>query len=243
MFSIIFCTLSLFPQVVIMLVMKWIEKFDLFLFDFDGLLVDTERLHFLAYQTLCKRHNCELSWSFEHYCTIAHADAEGLKKEIYQAFPLLYQKEPSWQNLYMEKKRIYLELLENGRLQLMPGVETLLNALFKSNISRAVATHSPREQIEKIKSSLPILNSIPNWITREDYIHPKPAPDAYLTAIERVGKSTDRIIGFEDSLRGLRALQATPALAVLIAPDCPSNLGKNTLHFTSLADCSLQFGM
>lgn len=47
---------------------------------------------------------------------------------------------------------------------------------------------------------------------------PKPDPECYLRAIALCAQPGDRIIGFEDSLRGLQALQQTSALPVLICP-------------------------
>ena len=44
--------------------MNWISNYDLFLFDLDGLLVDTEKLHFEAYKRLCSRFGYELAWDF-----------------------------------------------------------------------------------------------------------------------------------------------------------------------------------
>ena len=35
--------------------MDWIKKYQLFLFDFDGLLVNTEEMHFLAYKQMCEK--------------------------------------------------------------------------------------------------------------------------------------------------------------------------------------------
>jgi beta-phosphoglucomutase-like phosphatase (HAD superfamily) len=60
------------------------------------------------------------------------------------------------------------------------------------------------------------LESIPVWITREQYTHPKPAPDAYLKAVELLADPGDRIIGFEDTMKGVKALQAAGVQPVLI---------------------------
>lgn len=214
--------------------MRWIEKFDLFLFDLDGLLVDTEKLHFEAYRALCKQHGHRLDWDFDHYVQIAHTSHDGLQKAIY---PLIEQG-GSWDTLYQEKKALYIEMLRQGTLELMPGVEPLLKELAFSSAKRCVATHSARGQVETIKQKLPILKTIPVWITREDYENPKPAPDAYLKAIELLGDPGDRIIGFEDSLRGLRALQETPAEPVLICdPNHPQLKGEPlgaATHYSSL---------
>lgn len=199
--------------------MRWIERFDLFLLDFDGLLVDTERLHYEAYKELCSRYDFELPLEFPQYLGIAHSSAEGLKNAIH---PHLMEKEKNWDVLYKQKVKIYLELLHSGKLALMPGVEQFLEELSTHRLKRCVATNSSKQQVEIIKESLPILKSIPVWITREDYEDPKPAPDAYLKAIELLADPEDKIIGFEDSIRGIQALQGTPALPVLIChPDHP----------------------
>ena len=86
--------------------MRWIHQFQLFLFDFDGLLVNTEELHFLAYKKMCSNRGFNFDWSFERYCESANYIADLLKHELYEKFPLLYEMEPSWDVLYAEKKAI-----------------------------------------------------------------------------------------------------------------------------------------
>jgi len=198
---------------------QWIHTFSLYLFDFDGLLVNSEHLHFAAYVEMCRRHGYTLSWDFYRFCLAAHYSSVGLRDGIFQEFPELKASVPAWDELYMEKKAIYQELIESGKLELMPGVEPLLNALQQADIRRGVATNSTLAQVEAIKKQLPILQSIPVWITREDYQKAKPEPDAYLTAIKRIGKENDRMIGFEDSLRGIQALKGAGVQPVLICPD------------------------
>lgn len=195
--------------------MNWIRDFQLFLFDFDGLIVDTEGLHYAAYVNMMARRGFKLDWSYAKYSEMAHLNATAIKEGLYAEFPGL---DPNWDVLYAEKKQAYRELILSGNLKLMPGVEPLLKALELANIRRCVVTHSLLEQTLLIRSKLPILNSIPKWITREDYEKPKPAPECYLRAIQLYGRQGDKIIGFEDSLRGLEALKKTPALPVLICP-------------------------
>jgi HAD superfamily hydrolase (TIGR01509 family) len=98
----------------------------------------------------------------------------------------------------------------------MPGVEPFLLALLEQNLTRVVVTHSAKALVEALADKNPLLHTIPHWITREDYAMPKPAPDGYLRAIRDFSKPGDRIIGFEDSSRGLRSLMQTPATAILI---------------------------
>lgn len=221
--------------------MQWVENFQLFLFDFDGLLVNTEHLHYQAYVDMLSRRGYKVDWSFLRFCELAHYDAEGLKNQIYIEFPDI---EPNWEILYNEKKQIYFELLGSGKIKLMPGVENLLSELEKKQIRRCVVTNSFLEQIQFIRAQIPVLKTIPKWITREDYLKLKPDPECYLRAIQLYGKPGDKIIGFEDSFRGLQALKKTPALAVLICPEHHPLLeiateGGGVIHFESLEDVSV----
>ena len=199
--------------------MNWIQDYQLFLFDFDGLLVDTERLHYAAYKELCRRHGCELKWDFERFCQEAHRKAMGVWDGLKREFPSMFESGQDVGVFYEEKKLIYVDLLKTSPLELMPGALELLRALEACGAKRAVVTNSPKEHVELIKVSLPILQSIPLWITREDYAQPKPSPEGYLKAIESLGKNpNDRIIGFEDTLKGLKALLAAGAESFLVCP-------------------------
>ncbi len=196
--------------------MDWISYYQLFLFDLDGLLVNTEELHFRAYVRMCQDRGFHLPWDFTAYFNIAQQDAEAPKRAIYAQFPDLEKQEPRWDVLYAEKKNAYMHLLQEEPIPLLPGVEKLLRKLQDKNIARCVVTHSSRSLVEIIKEKNPVLNTIPHWIAREDYDKPKPSPDGYLRAMNLFAHKEDRVVGFEDSIRGMKALMATSATPVLI---------------------------
>ena len=117
----------------------------------------------------------------------------------------------------------------------MPGVENVLEAVQSAHIPHAVVTNSTFKQISLIRKQLPVLNTILHWITREDYHHPKPAPDAYLKAREIIGAS-DHMLGFEDALRGIRALEKASITPVLVcSPSHPQmeEVREGSLRFYS----------
>jgi beta-phosphoglucomutase len=213
--------------------MHWIHDFQLFLFDFDGLLVNTEHIHYQAYVDVLAREGHALKLSFGDFFKLAHLNSNAWKEALYADIPTL---SPAWEKLYEQKKRVYLELLLKEPIVLMPGVEKLLIALKEANIRRCVVTHSGLKAVQRIQSKIPLLSTLPHWITREDYDQPKPDPECYLKAIRQYGKPNDRIIGFEDSLRGLRALKQTSATSVLICPKLHPlyEIGKEEgIHFES----------
>lgn len=217
--------------------MQSLSQFDLFLFDFDGLLVNTEHLHYQAYLNMLVKRGHQTSLSFANFFELAHMSSSAWKEALYADVPGL---EPNWQILHEEKTKSYLELVAASKMELMPGAEALLKELKRLGKRRCVVTHSFLSQVQLIRAKIPALETLPHWITREDYEKPKPSSECYLRAIELYGKKGDRIIGFEDSLRGLRALMGTPALAVLI---CPKHhplleiaLAEGGKHFESLGD-------
>lgn len=220
--------------------MRWINNFDLFLFDFDGLLVNTEHIHFQAYVQMLKNRGLILDWSFEKFCSIAHLSLEGIKNEIYLKFPELFQLEPRWEVLYEEKKKCYLELLKSSKIELMPGVESLMLTLKEYGKVSCGVTNSSIEHVRLIIGNNFILKNVSHWIAREDYLKPKPDGECYSKAIELFGKKARRIIGFEDTLKGINALLQTKAKCVII---CPSHhpqmnilMERGVFHFESFLE-------
>lgn len=189
----------------------------LVLLDFDGLLVDTEQLHFLAYKKMCMSYGFVLPWEFKDFCEVAHRSSTGIKEKIYLDIPSLKVIEPDWAVLYAKKKVEYKKILENDPIHLLPGVKCFLNALEQRNIPRAVVTNSPREQIDAIKSKIPELYMIPYWYTREDYKNAKPAPDGYLKALADLAQPSDKVLGFEDTYRGFTALDSAKVKGVVVS--------------------------
>ncbi len=196
--------------------MNWIQGYNLFLFDFDGLLVNTEPVHWKAYSLLLDRYGIGSFWDFEEYCAVAHNASVPLIDIIWSTFAEEEATNPTKEKLYNEKTEICLEIIREEEVDYLPGVEELLLQLDRKGVRRAVVTHSSKELITAVRQRNSLLDTIPHWITREDYGPAKPDPCCYLYAIEKLGQKGDRIIGFEDSPRGLTALAKTPAIPVLV---------------------------
>ncbi len=221
--------------------MSWHTRFDLFLFDFDGLLVNTERLHYLAYIEMCKAFGCTLSWTFEQFCERAHFSSDGIHSGLQKDLPQLFVQGRDWKELYNAKKRAYLSLLQAGKVELMPGVKELLMSLATLGTKRCVVTHSPKEQVEIIVKQIPLLSTIKRWILREDYTHPKPHPEGYQKALQELCDPKDRVIGFEDTYRGLQALKAAEVErpVVISSVYVPEN---GIAHFPTFSDIPPNWG-
>lgn len=218
---------------------EWIKEFDLFLLDFDGLLVDTEKIHYEAYKALILSYGGSFDWSLDTWTVLAHRSSSALKEAIWDAYPEMLQVSSDWQVHYKKKTALYEELLQKMPVHLMPGALLFLENLAKLGKTSCVVTNSLQKHVFYIQKQHPLLQRIPHWITREDYQHPKPDPQAYQLAIARYGQSHSRIIGFEDSKKGYLALAQTPATAVLIASKSTQEIEelkkeKKVLHFARL---------
>ena len=202
--------------------MDWVDSFSLFLFDFDGLLVRTEHLHFRAYKEALLSRALKLPWDMHEYAQRAYFSSTGLKEGICELFPGHFDSDAEWMAFYLEKQHAFMRLVDEGQVELMPGVEKLLKKLVGLKKTLCVVTHSTLEMVEKVRHHLPLLDLIPYWITREDYASPKPASDGYNLAIERYLKEGEQSIGFEDTIKGLKALIGSQAKPVLICDEDPA---------------------
>lgn len=187
---------------------------------------------------MCAARGITLDWAFSRYCKAAHYEADALQKQLYTHFPELQAQEPSWDILYAEKKQAVIQLFLEGAVQLMPGASSFLEILQKENILHAVVTHSPSDLIKILRNQYPILDAIPFWITREQYKLPKPNPECYLKAIDQLALPSDKVIGFEDTPRGIKALLGTRAQPILICqasyPEIPDFIKLGVIHHPSL---------
>ena len=177
------------------------------LFDLDGVLADTEPLHWAAYREVLLELDVDVGIEEYRRRFISHGGGPEYACEAYR-LPLTADE------LRARKLPRYLALLRRG-VPPRPGARAALERL-RSGFRTAVATNSVRAEVELILGSLglsPLLDAI---VTREDYGDPKPAPDAYLTAAARLGLRAEECAVVEDTPRGLGAAVAAGMRAVAL---------------------------
>jgi HAD superfamily hydrolase (TIGR01509 family) len=184
---------------------KYFEGKKLVCFDFDGLLVNTEPLHHLAYNLTLDSLGFAVNFTYPTYCKIAHSQDRLLLKKTVESIHPNFKME--WEDLRALKTDCYRNLIKENRLSPMEGVEELIDKLLDQNIAICIVTNSDRAAIVDIAENLPFLKKIPVWITRENYPLPKPAPDGYLKALELHGVTKQEAIGLEDSAKGISSLE------------------------------------
>jgi beta-phosphoglucomutase len=193
----------------------WFQRFKLFLFDLDGLLVDTEKLHYQAYKEASKKFGFSMPWDFHDYFATASLSSKALKERFFEEWKEVFSK-ISWDDFYKEKSRALESFFEKEKIPLMKGAKEVVEELFALNKPLCVVTHSSLQQVEKIKKNHAILQKIPHWFTRESYEKSKPAPDGYLAALKCLKVEPKDSVGFEDSLRGLESLEAAGCSCIMV---------------------------
>lgn len=213
------------------------------LFDFDGLLVDTERQHFTAYKDLVESFGISFHWNFDTFAPIAHESALSIRKALEEAYPTIFEN-LSWKEFYKRKTQRFCDLIKQGTTQFMPGAEEILRFLIEKEHPFAIVTNSSKKQVELVKDHLPLLSKVPHWFVREHYEKPKPAPDGYLKAMQLLGSKAP--IGFEDTKKGIVSLKSAGVKAVLVcdaAHPQRKHIDDTTPFFPTLVDFIKKVGL
>lgn len=173
-------------------------SFDAILFDFDGVLVDSEPLHYDCWRDVLIPYGFHLSWEdYEKNC-IGVSD-----KAMIQALCRLAGRdelfEPVWAD-YPRKKAMFRERIA-GNVPMPQATRELILSLDRYRL--AVVSSSGRLEIEPVLETVGIRHAFETIVTGEDVTRLKPAPEPYLTAAARLGCTRPLVV--EDSEAGVAA--------------------------------------
>lgn len=178
-------------------------------FDYDGVIANTEPLHWRSWAALLSRYGIQLGW--EEYRTVGQGVNDA---QIYEHFskrmPLADAVEFSRQN--GERKRMVLEwsLKESPIPQ---GIVALLKTLSAYRVG--LVTSSEKAEVEPVLRASEVLDRFDAMVFGEEPAAPKPSPAPYRLIAERLGVKTG--VAFEDSEPGLVSARAAGFKAVKIA--------------------------
>lgn len=180
------------------------------IFDFDGVLVDSEPLHVRAFQDVLARYGRRLT-DEEYYANyIVYSDREVLERLL-----------PSGEVLEVAlaaKVRRYQELMEGG----VPVFQDCLALLTRTDGWRVgLATGSIRHEVERVLQSLRIHDRFAIIVTREDCEKGKPDPEPFLRAAWGLGLHPRQCVAIEDTPGGIQAAKAAGMTCVAVTHSCP----------------------
>jgi len=168
------------------------------IFDLDGVIVNTVPLHFAAWKYL---------FSDIHHIPFTKKDYE----EKVDGKPRIDGVKAILNNLSEQeaiaageiKQQRYLQLLNEGKIDVFPSSVKLLKELIANKILIAAASSSKNARYILEKTELiKYFNSV---ISGNDFTHGKPHPEIFLKAAASLNLSPDQCIVFEDALAGVQA--------------------------------------
>lgn len=206
-----------------------IDKDTLVLLDLDGTLIDSHGAHRDAYAYY-------LPETVDRQLLLQHVQSGTIDQFLaseYFSDRGIHFKPEDIQRL-KEKKRKHLR---KEPVEFMPGAEELLEYLNEHRITYCVVTNTNWDTVRIFQEKLPLLNSVFDWITREDYNNPKPNPECYELALRRFCTyKHKRVIGIEDSVAGMQALTSAEHW-LSVAPVLFGEMTGMRNHIFQTTDC------
>lgn len=182
------------------------------IFDCDGLLADTETPDYDAWRQIYEEQGLHLPVAL---WAQSIGMAKGHDRHDWHA-PLAERIGPGYdREATQARKRAHYQAAI-GRLTPMPGVLVLLDALDEASIPCAVASNSDRAWVDRVLDITGLASRFRAIATADEVVRPKPAPDVYLLAAERLGVAPEHCVAFEDSPRGLAAAHAAGMFTVAV---------------------------
>ncbi len=154
----------------------------------------------------------QLSWA-------AFLPTFGLRNDT--LIPLWLGTHPSpaeIERISAEKEERYRALLGSASIQLFPGAEKWLRCLPGLGWQQAIATMTPRQNLELILRTLDIGKYLDAVVTAEDVARGKPEPDVFLAAAEQLAAPPMNCLVIEDSPAGVEAARRAGMRVIGVGP-------------------------
>lgn len=181
--------------------------FRAYLFDCDGTIADSMPLHYIAWKSALAEWNCD----FDEQLFYAWGGKPPM--EIVNELNRMQGLSMPVETVATRKEKLYFELLP----QLEPVAEVLehIEAMHRQ-IPFAVVSGSTHESVVNSLTAIGLLDRFDLIVGSEEYARSKPAPDAYLTAAQRLGVPPAQCLVFEDAEIGIQAATAAGMVSVRV---------------------------
>jgi len=179
-------------------------------FDFDGLIVETEAPIFRAWHRIYREHGQELP--LDRWLTII-----GTASGPFDPIQHLEERvgRPLNRNRFTELERRYYQ--EATAMQtLMPGVAQYLLDARRLQLRVAIASSSSRRWVHEHLERFAIADAFDAIVCRDDVTHAKPDPELYLEAVRRLRVTPIEALALEDSANGIAAAKAAGLRCVAV---------------------------
>ncbi len=180
------------------------------IFDLDGVIVDTAKYHFIAWQKIAEQLGIDFT----------HKDNELLKGvSRVKSLDLILElgkktiSQAEKDVLLVQKNEHYLQLISKMNAdELLPGIKQLLNNLYNKNIPFALGSAS--KNARRILKALNLTVMFTAIVDGTDVSKAKPDPEVFLIAAQKLNYAPEKCIVIEDSQAGIAAANSVNMLSV-----------------------------
>jgi beta-phosphoglucomutase len=216
-------------------------KAEAVIFDFDGVIVDTEPLHYEAFQRLLEPLGMGFSWDqyVETYMGFDDRDAflEAFRKTKAGLSPT------DLQNLIDRKADLFQEIIRDG-ISAYPGVVNLIRSIRASRTPLAICSGALRSDIAPILETLGIAACFDVIVTAEDVARSKPDPECYRLAHTRLNEfwrlelNPGQVLAIEDTPAGITAARSAGLRVIAVTNSYPASHLSQADHIVETLDPS-----
>ena len=171
------------------------------LFDFDGVIVDTENVHIAAWQRTMLRMGWELT--DEACAPAAEIDDRAFLAALFATRGMEGADIDGW----VRQKQDLAETMLADAPRPFPGVVALVNSL-RGEVRLGIVTTTWRRNVTIVLDRLGLADAFEVIVAKEDVARVKPAPDSYTLALKRMGLAPADALAIEDSPTGVASALA-----------------------------------
>ena len=207
---------------------------DALIFDFDGVILDTETPDFETWRHEFQSYGVELERSL--FAGVIGGSLNML--DVPQHLEKLVGH-PSDPERIQARRRRYLDLIESSSL--LPGVRDYLVRARDLGLKVGVASSSTREWVEGHLTSRGLMRYVDSIRTSDDVAFVKPDPELYLSTAESLGVRPEACLAIEDSANGLTAAKRAGMVCVAVPNPMTADmdLDRADLRLQALSDMPL----
>ena len=207
------------------------------IFDFDGLIMDTESPSVDGWKAIYAEYGLEFPLQEWIQAVV------GVSEAYFDAAAYLASKTGLSLDLpELRNRQVTYRLEIQSKLPARPGVNDYIHTAQRLGLRLAVASSSSRARLEGYLRQLALFDDFDAIICREDVLHIKPAPDLFLKARDTFQLRSDELLIFEDSRNGILAANRA-GIRVVAVPNpitAHSSMEGASLQLASLADMPLE---
>jgi beta-phosphoglucomutase len=198
------------------------------IFDFNGIIVDDEPIHFELFQRVLKEEDINLTEA-DYYARYLGFDDRGAFTTAYREHGRALSDSKLAQ-LIKRKSGYYREEIKS-KIRVFPGIQTLVPTLAKK-LPLAIASGALRHEIEIILSSIGLVANFRAIVSAEDVTRGKPEPEIFLKALAQLNAalgsdhpiSPAECLVIEDSKEGIRGARHAGMKCLAVTNSHPAEL-------------------